>query len=245
MEQNLVALVIPCFNEFSRDSQKYWNDIVGNKNINFIFVDDGSSDSTYDELEVLSEANTNVTILKNSRNLGKAATIRNGIIFALHKMPELEHIGYLDADGAFSTKEVQRIVSLAFFDSVDCIWSSRVLLSGRDLKRNFVRHYLGRIVATFLSFRYSSLPYDTQSGLKIMKVTSSFRNIWVSEFKTRWFVDLEMLLRWRKLEPNLYVWEEPVQYWHEIAGSKITTKEIFRLTFEVLRILIKYPGKFI
>ena len=243
MKQNLVALVIPCFNEFSRNSQEYWNDIVGSKDINFIFVDDGSSDSTYDELEALSETNANVTILKNGRNLGKAATIRNGMIFALHNMPDLEHIGYLDADGAFSAKEVQRIVGLAFFDSADCIWSSRVLLSGRDLKRNFVRHYLGRIVATLLSFRYSNLPYDTQAGLKLMKISSSFRNIWTSEFKTRWFVDLEMLLRWQRLETNLYVWEEPVQYWHEIAGSKITIKEIFRLTFEILRLLIKYPEK--
>ena len=243
MEQNTVALVVPCFNESSRNSQEYWNDIVGSKDINFIFVDDGSSDSTYDELEALSEANSNVTILRNIRNLGKAATIRNGIIFALQNMPALERIGYLDADGAFSAKEVQRIVSLAINDSADCIWSSRVLLSGRDLKRNFVRHYLGRIVSTLLSLRYSYLPYDTQAGLKVMKISVSFRGVWTTEFKTRWFVDLEMLLRWRKLEPSLNVWEEPVGYWHEIAGSKITIKEVIRLSFEILRLLVKYPER--
>jgi len=245
VEQNIIALVIPCFNEATRNSQVYWNEIVGLKTLNFIFVDDGSSDATYDQLLKLKEKNKNVIILRNKNNQGKAASIRNGIIFAFDSLPNLKHIGYLDADGAFSVSEVQRIFDIAIVNSADCIWSSRVLLSGRDLQRNAYRHYLGRVVRTLLSLKYSRLPYDTQAGFKVMRINDSFTDIWKLEFKSRWFLDLEMLLRWRKAQPVLNIWEEPVQYWHEIAGSKITLKEFFRVTIELLRILTKYrEGRF-
>jgi len=243
MDQNIVALIIPCFNEAARNSQVYWHEIVSLRNLNFIFVDDGSSDATYDHLLKLRKDNINVTILRSQDNKGKAFSIRKGIIYAFDNLPNLKHVGYLDADGAFSVSEVQRIVDMAIGNSADCIWSSRVLLLGRDLQRKVFRHYLGRIVSTLLSLKYSRLPYDTQAGFKIMRVNDIFRAVWRLEFKSRWFLDLEMLLRWRQAQPVLNIWEEPVNYWHEVAGSKITLKEFFRVTIELLRILGTYPER--
>ena len=61
------------------------------------------------------------------------------------------------------------------------------------------------------------------------------KNIFLDKFKTRWFVDLEIISRKiEKREKYLSIWEEPINYWKEIKGSKIKGIEIFRILKEIL-----------
>jgi dolichyl-phosphate beta-glucosyltransferase len=231
-------LVVPCFNESNRWKENYWTKIANHPSIEIVFVNDGSSDLTLDLIKRFSKKNgTNyVNLPKNS---GKAEATRLGLIFAIsmmRKSPEIANVGFIDADGSSSINEVLRIVEIfCLKNEFDSLWTSRVKLSGREINRTLVRHFLGRIFALIASIGTDTMPYDTQSGFKLFKLNSKFENCVVEPFKTRWLFELEILNRWEDLNKSkLKIWEEPLMDWKDIPGSKVTFKEILRVGKELL-----------
>jgi hypothetical protein len=104
----------------------------------------------------------------------------------------------------------------------DAVISSRVSLSGRFIERKRSRHYLGRIIATFLTHKWIDAPYDTQSGFKLFKNSQSFQNSIRKSFSTKWFVDIELLTRIGiSNKGKLVIWEEPLNFWRDVNGSKL------------------------
>jgi hypothetical protein len=92
-------------------------------------------------------------------------------------------------------------------------------------------------VNTLLSSRYRNLPYDSQCGLKIFRPESLQGDILEAPFRTRWFADVELLVRANLLAGK--TWEEPLEVWNDIDGSKIRTKESFRIFKEIAQLLLR------
>jgi hypothetical protein len=47
------------------------------------------------------------------------------------------------------------------------------------------------------------------------------------------------LRRWEKLTGSkIEIWEEPVNYWYEVGGSKVNKKQYIRIFKEILHILL-------
>jgi glycosyltransferase involved in cell wall biosynthesis len=210
-----IAIIVPCYNEESRFPIQYWREIVrAESEIRWLFIDDGSSDRT---LEILQDvcAGTPSRVSKCFKNGGKGNAIRKGFLEMLETEPEIEVLGYLDSDGAFSKDDIFRLANIAIqrisssmAQPADAVISSRVSLSGREINRKSSRHYLGRLIATVLTRKWSDAPYDTQSGYKLFLNSRSFRDAIESGFSTRWFVDVELLTRIGiNNNGNLNVWE--------------------------------------
>jgi len=234
-----IALVVPCFNEERRFPISYWREIICLENeIVWIFVDDGSVDATFGIIQEM-VLGTTAQVRRTSKNGGKANAIRLGLLDALKETPDVEVLGYLDSDGAFSKVDILRMVKIAldeFFPNsesrMDAVISSRVALSGRAIHRKRSRHYLGRVVATFLTWDWENAPYDTQSGFKLFRNSEFFRAALATSFRSRWFVDIELLTRIGiENKGHLNIWEEPLNYWSDVEGSKISWRDsisIFR-----------------
>ena len=237
-----IAIIVPCYNEESRFPIQYWKDIVRvESQIRWHFIDDGSSDKT---LEILQDicSGTPSRVSKCSKNGGKGNAIRKGFLETLEMDPEIEVLGYLDSDGAFSKDDIFRLANIAIqrisssmAQPADAVISSRVSLSGREIKRKSSRHYLGRLIATALTRKWRDAPYDTQSGYKLFLNSSSFRDAIKSDFSTRWFVDVELLTRIGiNNKGYLTVWEEPLFYWNDVAGSKLSIMKFSSILLELL-----------
>jgi glycosyltransferase involved in cell wall biosynthesis len=233
--------VVPCFNESERWNTDYWANLAKNKNFRWTFVDDGSHDATPQLIsEVCHETNSDVMLLP--RNYGKAEAVRLGLLRILAHNPEATAIGFMDADGAFDIHDIERIAFL--FESMsnetrhyDAVWSSRVALSGRQVRRSPRRHYLGRIAATLISLNDPDMPYDTQSGFKLFEPTAEFKGVLQVPFLTRWLFEVEMLIRFRNIYGKaMKVWEEPLYCWHDVPGSKVSGQEMLRIGREILTI---------
>lgn len=238
-------LVVPCFNEAARWQGDYWREMLRQVNAHFLFVDDGSTDQTCFLLQAfVQEHIETASFLGLSKNSGKAEAIRRGWLHALacndpNQVPSV--IGFLDADGAFGTEDVKHALALLedelTVNDVDACWSARVALAGRDIRRNMKRHYLGRLVATYLSIGEVQIPYDTQSGFKLFYVTPQLVETLSTPFRTRWLFEVEMLSRFAQIAHRpMRIWEMPLALWVDVAGSKITLRESRRIAGELLRL---------
>jgi hypothetical protein len=82
------------------------------------------------------------------------------------------------------------------------------------------------------------LPYDPQTGFKVFKFSNQQMSIFDKNFSTKWFVDLEILLRFKSVDKkDMKIWEEPVNSWKDIEGSKIRGLEIITVFRDLVKIL--------
>ena len=246
----LLTMIVPAYNESSRFDKYYWIKMIEIPNTRYIFVDDGSTDDTYKILSNLTQ-NSKSTVLQLPKNSGKSEAIRFGINHHLTEKHQSSNgqrdlFGYIDADSAFNPEECSRIFNLANYYLVEnegtkfrSLWTSRVKLRGRSIHRSTARHFIGRIIHTIIGTFISDLPYDSQCGLKIFTYSGNTLKIFSEPFKTRWFVDLEILLRFQKLELKReqnsqeidfvnskyeLIREEPLEFWKDVKDSKLSLK---------------------
>lgn len=228
---------MPCFNEADRLNLFYFNELSKIQNTIWIFIDDGSTDNTSQILKKHS-TKTNVMNLRIDRNVGKSKAIAHGMDFASREFLNIEWIGFLDADGAFTSEDVERIIKMTSpIKRYDAIYSSRVKMAGRNIKRNNVRHIVARLIISLFGLVWRDIPYDTQSGFKLYRYSNDYISMFIEPFKTKWFFDIELSIRhlkYKKKEIN--VWEEPVTSWFDIPGSKINYRQAFRISLEVIYI---------
>ena len=232
-------VIVPCFNEEFRLNIDYWNELISISDYNWIFVNDGSTDETKKKLEQIK----GIKILELTQNSGKAEAIRAGINHAMEYEDKDDLvISYLDSDSAFEIKDIKRIFKVfrdkLEKDEIDSVWASRVALAGRGIFRSTTRHHLSRIIITIIGFSDKKLPYDPQTGFKIFYLNPRVKQIFSDKFRTRWFFDIEILRRWESVKGSgLKIWEEPVDYWYEMTGSKINKFQYFRILTELLYVL--------
>jgi glycosyltransferase involved in cell wall biosynthesis len=240
------AMVIPCYNEETRFPYHLWNEIIlAKENWQWYFVDDGSTDYTYQVLEALT-THSNVEILHLKQNVGKAEAVRFGMMQAIQNQSSLNWIGYIDSDGAFSNSDISRLLGLVSeekFKSYQALLGSRVKLAGREIDRDFKRHIAGRILATIIGMAWKGSPYDMQSGFKIFSNSKNFQNTIRKPFHSKWFVDLEILTRLSKGNFfNTQFWEEPLLFWREIGSSKLSFFQLIRLAKDFIYLLLFQRG---
>lgn len=242
----MIAMVVPCFNEERRINISKWQTIVNEfTECHWIFVNDGSSDRTG---LLISELNgENVSKLDLPTNRGKGNAIRDGfnhVIKPSHQSPltsmNFSRIGYIDSDGAFDLSDIHLLFSTAnekmgLDSAYKVVIGSRVKLAGRQIQRNQLRHYLGRLISTFICLGWERAPYDTQSGFKIFTLDSSFRKAVLTPFRTSWFFDIELILRLESLGSR-GIWEVPLMKWEEVGQSSIKSTKFLNVLLQILTI---------
>ncbi len=245
---NGTVIVVPCYNEAQRLRVADFTAYAGAcPDITLLFVDDGSSDNTWEVLENLQkQAGPSVHLLRKIPNGGKAEAVRHGMNHALDYLsPEI--VGFWDADLATPLDAIQDLRCILLRQpSIEMVFGSRVRLLGRRIERRPVRHYLGRLFATVVSNLLRLPIYDTQCGAKLFRANDALREILRDPFVSRWVFDVEMIARFirrSKGDSNLVasrIYEFPLYVWEDIAGSKVKPTDFFKAFRDVLRIRSRY-----
>lgn len=237
------AIVVPCYNEERRLKTDEFVRFAGrNRDISFIFVNDGSTDGTGRILRELSEQNpAEFAYVELARNSGKAEAVRLGFLNAFKQ--EFSYIGFWDADLATPLECIPEFVSILDAGK-DVVLGSRVRLLGRNIERRALRHYLGRVFATAVSMLLRIPVYDTQCGAKLFRRTLSLEAAMGRPFNVRWTFDVELLARLLLLDEmsgrsaGHKAWFEfPLPAWEEVRGSKLGTSDFIRSGTELLRLI--------
>ncbi|HXE95224.1 MAG TPA: glycosyltransferase [Dongiaceae bacterium] len=243
-------IIVPCYNESRRLNPKAFLSALDNdSHLSFLFVNDGSTDTTPNILNSLQETNPDqIEVLNLMMNSGKAEAVRLGILKALED--PFDNVGYWDADLATPLDEIGSFCRLLDSPDVDIVIGSRVLLLGKKIKRNASRHYLGRVFATFSSLLLNISVYDTQCGAKIFRNSPSLSQVFGRPFKVKWTFDVELLARF-PIVLNAYPpeissrWVElPLSEWCDVKGSKVKLRDyiIGGIEFLILLYFLRTPA---
>jgi glycosyltransferase involved in cell wall biosynthesis len=245
------AIIVPCYNEAARlKAASFIEEARKDPALHFVFVDDGSSDSTAEKLKAISAAlPSQLHFMSLGKNRGKAEAVRLGMLKAFEG--DYANIGYWDADLATPLDMIP--VFAGILDSTDTtmVIGSRVRLLGRRIERNPMRHYLGRVFATFASLLLKIPIYDTQCGAKVFKMTETLRAAFAEPFRVKWTFDVELLARLAVMEraqgrpkPDELWIEYPLKVWADVKGSNVRYKDFFRGGLEFLKLfsLLYLPG---
>ncbi|QLG45602.1 glycosyltransferase [Costertonia aggregata] len=234
--QPKIAIVVPCYNEFTRLPKTEFKKFLGNfPNAHICFVNDASDDDTLNLLNGFSiDFPNQVSVLSNTGNLGKAASVQKGVLYC-SKNQIAPVLGYLDADLATSLEECYSYLDFLTAKK-HFVFASRILKIGSVVERKFSRFLFGRIIATFISNILEIKVYDTQCGCKVFK-TELTQIMFEKPFISKWLFDVELFSRMLGhfgKEAALEKMEEiPVKRWINRGESKVRLSYFFRLWYDL------------
>jgi glycosyltransferase involved in cell wall biosynthesis len=165
-----------------------------------IFVDDGSTDGTRDQIKIFCQKKHNVRYIFHTKNIGRGGAVTSGI-----KAAKGNVVCYMDIDCEVSPVYLPYCISLVKNGISDIIIGKRIYVFSLSSEVRTVISHVYHLVRSVLF----SIDVDTESGYKIfnrkkiMPVLSFVRN-------QRWFWDTESTVYAKR--NNLRILEIPVLF---------------------------------
>ena len=241
----MLTLVIPCYNEADRlDQGSFIEFIEQNQYVMFLFVDDGSTDTTATLISsMIMQAGSRMSLLNLPENGGKAEAVRSGVLQALTE-DSAGYVGYWDADLATPLDAIHDLMGAALaVPARRFVCGTRVRRMGARIERHWLRHYFGRVVATAASSILNLPFYDTQCGAKLLE-RGLAAQIFGQPFISQWLFDLELIARiietLGRPEATRTIYEFPLTEWRDIGESKVRISYLPRIPYELFRIRQAY-----
>ena len=230
-----VSLVVPCFNEeasiaYLERTLSEFSETTANKlRLEFVFVDDGSTDATWEKLNNAFSACENCKLVRHGRNLGIASAILTGA-----RQCSAELVAVIDADCTFSPFQIEEMLQLMTDDVT-------VVVASPFHRKGAIRNVPGwrLMISRTAAFLYRQIMRN-----KLSSYTSCFRIYrWpaISHMKVRntGFCGVTEILARLDLAGHSIV-ECPADLQVRLLGeSKI---QLFRVTLDHLRLITRLLG---
>lgn len=171
--ESKISVVIPVYQEgmHIRNSIGVIEAVLINNNFSyeFVLIDDGSKDNTWEELKSLAVANHNVTILRLSRNFGKESALCAGLEYATGDM-----ILVMDSDLQHPPELIPQMVEawrVEGYDVVEGIKNSRG-------KENFIYRACAKFFY-YIIYKTSDINLGKASDFKLLdrKVVEAWKEM--------------------------------------------------------------------
>jgi dolichyl-phosphate beta-glucosyltransferase len=230
-ERPYLSIVIPAYNESKRigETLKHMKEFLVEKPYSWeiVLVDDGSNDST---IQVAQEQITDsrLRIIVNPRNLGKGASIRNGMLEA-----KGEYLLFSDADLSTPIEELDRLLNHCQKGYGVAIGSRALKESQLVLRQAWYREFMGRVFNIMVRLIVLGGIRDTQCGFKMFTRRAAMAIFPKQKLKGFAF-DVELLLLARKA--GYRIKEVPVR-WINSPSSKVSAlRDSLKMFMDLIRI---------
>ena len=227
-----LSVVFPMYNEANR-LFKIFKDIEKFKKLNFIkdieyiFVDDGSTDNSIKKINDFfrNKKNFNFKVVKIKTNTGKGYALKKGVIKA-----KKDWILTLDVDISVSLLQIKKLINKKLINNKNVVYFGSRNLKNSDIEFKFHRKILGIIFSFLLNILFNINIKDTQCGFKLYKKKIAkriFKNI-----KDNGFVhDVEVVLYSKKFNYGLE--ELPVKWIHRNESKLNLYVDTFKMFFKL------------
>lgn len=232
-----VSVVVPCFNEAGTIAAlacklaEVRNKFSGRYELHFLLVDDGSTDSTHQELVEHFGGQTGFLIIRHRENRGIAAAIMTGI-----QASQAETVVSIDSDCTYDPLQLDLLID-QMSDETALVTASPYHPQGKVLGVPKWRLWLSR---------QASRRYQKATGAKLHTFTSCFRAYRKSyfqqmELEENGFVGIAEML-WLTLRRGGVVVEVPATLaTRKLGFSKLRTLPVIRRHLALLRRIKRTP----
>lgn len=162
-----ISIVIPCYNE----GNKLFNNIkkihkhlslLGN-DFEIIISNDGSTDSTIEEVQRIQQEFPNVILVGDGINRGKGYAVKNGMLESTGDI-----VYFMDADLSTDLEEIKN--TLPYFNKHHIVIGTRKIKEANIVeKQSIMRLILGKLSVKVINFLVPLNLTDTQCGFKGFK----------------------------------------------------------------------------
>lgn len=244
ISKSCVGVVIPCYNEESRLLSKEFTDFLdSNLGYHLCFVNDGSKDDTLKVLKDLAKGREDfISVYDCEKNGGKGEAVRQGMLH-LVKDPQLDYLGYLDADLSTDFKDFDDLVNTIENSDFQIVSGSRIARMGADINKESAREIIS-LTINFIIRKILGMNFkDTQCGAKIIR-RDLVKVVFKDKFLTRWLFDVEIFKRmgiiYGKEKAVSMICEQPLKRWIHADGSKLSMKDSLKIVGQLGEIAVKY-----
>jgi len=192
-------------------------------------VDNGSTDGTWDRLQMVAKQDRRIRILRHSGNQGKGAAVRTGLAHATAPLVLIQ-----DADLEYDPREYSILAQPILKGNADVVFGSRFLGSGPHRVLYFW-HYVGnRLLTTFSNMCTNLNLTDMEVGYKVFR-REIIQRITIKE--KRFGFEPEIIAKVSRV-PDVRIYEVPVSYYgRTYAEGK---KPTWRDGVSALRCILNY-----
>jgi glycosyltransferase involved in cell wall biosynthesis len=182
---------MPCYNEapnIRKNIRTVLEDLDALLQLSYelVVVDDGSEDSTAQELNRIAAEDPRVSVIQSGLNSGKGAALQ-----ASFRLAKGNLICFLDSDLQISARHIPKFVEYMRLEHADVVIASkRHPLSRVDYPRT--RRILSRAYQTLISILFGMPLRDSQAGLKLFK-REVFEEVFPRALVKRYAFDVELL----------------------------------------------------
>ena len=197
MERTEISLVVPCFNEresipkFYEEASRVLTQMKLGARVEFVFVDDGSTDGTLETIKELSGKDKRVRFVSFSRNFGKEAALQAGLEKARGQFTAV-----MDADLQDPPALLPQMLDSLLNEGFDCAATRRTTRKNEPLLRSLFARLFYKIMASMgdipvvdgaRDFRLMTEKYKN-AVLSLRERNRFTKGIfpWVG-FRTKWF----------------------------------------------------------
>jgi len=186
-----ILILLPTLNEVHHISKLYKKIIELKRNFDFLFIDDGSIDGTWEKIKKIKKNKKNVFIIRrrNREGLGKAH--KDGLLWAYKK--KYTYLITMDTDFAHDPKYIPKL--LKKISKNDLVVGSRYLRKKSTPNWSFYRILLskGAYMTSYLLFNHT---YDSTNAFRcynLKKIKKTFISFCKSNDYDFFFTSLTIL----------------------------------------------------
>lgn len=236
-----LSVIVPCYNEelrFADGFDHYFSYFKKQKYAwELIFVNDGSTDGTLNQMRQSAKRGRNIEIISYSQNRGKGYAIVQGV-----KAARGQAILFSDLDHSVSAATIEDFLPYFKKGYEVAIGSRRVKGAKILVHQHPVREFLGRgfsqLVAILIDWRIK----DATCGFKVFEKDVAkiiFPKITIYD----WAFDAEILFLIKRY--NFKLAQVPVS-WRNVGGSRVSLKrDVSRSLLGLLKIRLRdFQGKY-
>ena len=237
-----LVVIVPCYNEARRlNVAAFSRFMAAHPQVALLLVDDGSADDTISLLEQLQSRHPRQCQVHALQvNCGKAEAVRQGMLRALQSAPQF--VGFWDADLATPLSAIPQLTDvLVRLPAVQAVIGSRMTLAGRQVRRRWLRGFLGRCFSRTASAVIGASLRDTHCGAKLFRASPALAAAFAAPFLSRWIFDVEVLARLSDGDIGPLrdaIFEYPLDQWDEVGQSKVRPKDFLRAAGDLGRIFV-------
>jgi len=229
MDEKLISLIIPVYNEEERISRSLEKVLdffrMHNFRYEIVVVDDGSTDNTLAELEKFS---AEIKVISYKPNRGKGAAVRTGMLSAKGDIRV-----FSDADLSTPIHEIFKLIEKINLGADVCIGSRAIDPSLIKLHQPFYREFMGKTFNKFVKAFVMKGIDDTQCGFK--GFTSKAAELIFPKTKIDGFsFDVEILYLAKKL--GLRIEQVPVEWYNDRRTKVNPIRDSFEMFLELFKI---------